>query len=170
MEAMHMNGLLSPKPWAPALSIVAMLLSAPAPAEKPEWAGKGGKHAQKSRAQDAPASGAGKRDGASVHVHFGDQHRGAVRDYYESKHREGFCPPGLARKRNGCMPPGQAKKWSMGRPLPREVVFHELPAEIVVRIGPPPSGHRYVRVATDILLIAIGTGIVVDAIRDLGRI
>jgi Ni/Co efflux regulator RcnB len=37
-----------------------------------------------------------------------------------------------------------------------------------VQIGPPPAGHRYVRVAGDILLIAIGTGMVVDAIQDLG--
>ena len=33
----------------------------------------------------------------------------------------------------------------------------------------PPSGHKYVRVAADILLIAIGTGLVVDAIEDLCR-
>jgi Ni/Co efflux regulator RcnB len=38
----------------------------------------------------------------------------------------------------------------------------------VIQIGPPPSGHRYVRVAGDILLLAIGTGMVVDAISDLG--
>ena len=29
--------------------------------------------------------------------------------------------------------------------------------------------YRYVRVASDMLLIAIGTGMVVDAIRDIGR-
>jgi hypothetical protein len=32
-----------------------------------------------------------------------------------------------------------------------------------------PAGHRYVRVAGDILLIAVGTSIVADAIQDLGR-
>jgi len=39
----------------------------------------------------------------------------------------------------------------------------------VMQIGAPPPGYRYVRVATDILLIAAGTGMVVDAIQDLGR-
>jgi Ni/Co efflux regulator RcnB len=39
----------------------------------------------------------------------------------------------------------------------------------VVRIGPPPSGYKYVRVASDILMIAVGTNMVVDAIQDLGR-
>ncbi len=38
-----------------------------------------------------------------------------------------------------------------------------------MRIGLPPAGYKYVRVANDILLIAIGTSIVVDAIEDLMR-
>ena len=33
----------------------------------------------------------------------------------------------------------------------------------------PPSGYRYVRVASDILLLAVGTNLVVDAIEDLVR-
>ncbi|MBW1648754.1 MAG: RcnB family protein, partial [Deltaproteobacteria bacterium] len=48
--------------------------------------------------------------------------------------------------------------------------FYDLPREVLVHLGPPPSGHRFVRVAGDILLIAVGTGMVVDAIEDLGRI
>jgi hypothetical protein len=35
--------------------------------------------------------------------------------------------------------------------------------------APSRSAYRYVRVASDILLIAVGTGMVVDAIEDLGR-
>jgi len=79
------------------------------------------------------------------------------------------CPPGLAKTQNGCMPPGQAKKWQLGRPLPRDVIYHAVPQSLVLQIGLPPPGYRYLRVATDILLIAIGTGMVVDAIQDLGR-
>jgi Ni/Co efflux regulator RcnB len=67
------------------------------------------------------------------------------------------------------MPPGQAKKWQVGRPLPREVTYYQVPQPLVVQLGPPPSGYRYVRVATDILLIAIGTRMVADAIQDIGR-
>jgi hypothetical protein len=77
---------------------------------------------------------------------------------------------GLAKKRNGCMPPGQARKWAVGQPMPRDVVSYSLPSAITVQLGVPPAGHRYVRVASDILLIAIGTGMVVDAIQDLGRL
>ena len=92
-----------------------------------------------------------------------------IRDYYVGQFQAGQCPPGLAKKRNGCMPPGQAKKWHIGQPLPRDVVFYNLPPALVVELGPPPVGYRYVRAAADILLIAIGTGMVIDAIQDLGR-
>jgi Ni/Co efflux regulator RcnB len=68
------------------------------------------------------------------------------------------------------MPPGQAKKWAIGRPLPHDVIFYDLSPEIVIHLGTPPPSHRFVRVASDILLIAIGTGMVVDAIADLGQL
>lgn len=76
---------------------------------------------------------------------------------------------GLANKRNGCLSPGLAKKWRIGHPLPREVIFYDPPAAIIIEFGAPPPMHRYVRIGTDLLLIAIGTGIVIDAIEDLGR-
>ena len=102
------------------------------------------------------------------HVYFRDHHRVIVREYYvHGYHRH--CPPGLARKGNGCHPPGLVREWEYGRPLPRHVIYYEVPAALVTRIGPPPPGHRYVRVAGDILMIAIGTGLVVDAIQDLTR-
>ena len=104
-----------------------------------------------------------------AHEYFNDQQRVIIRDYYGEQYRSGRCPPGLAKKHNGCMPPGQAKKWKLGQPLPRDVIFYDLPPSVVMHLGPPPERHRYVRVATDILLIAIGTGMVVDAIEDLGR-
>ncbi|RZL05866.1 MAG: hypothetical protein EOP40_18990, partial [Rubrivivax sp.] len=90
--------------------------------------------------------------------------------YYVEQFRSGRCPPGLAKKNNGCLPPGQAKKYAIGQPLPAGVVYYAVPAPVMVQLGTPPAGHKYVRVATDILLIAIGTGMVIDAIQDLGRI
>lgn len=107
---------------------------------------------------------------ARVGRHFEDRHRTVVREYYVTEYRYGHCPPGLAKKNNGCMPPGLAKKWHRGHPLPHEVVFYDVPPALVVQIGTPPPGHRYVRVAADILLIAVGTGMVIDAITDLGNL
>lgn len=101
--------------------------------------------------------------------HFTERHREIVQQYYGDRFRAGHCPPGLARKRNGCAPPGQAKKWRIGQVLPRDVVWYDAPGEIVLRIGMPPEGQRFVRVAADILLIAAGTGMVIDAIEDLNR-
>jgi len=87
--------------------------------------------------------------------------------HHAKKHYKGHCPPGLAKK--GCKPPGQAKKWRRGHPLPSDVIFHDLSPRMVRQLGRPPAGHRYVRVAQDILLITIGTGMVVDAVYDLNN-
>jgi hypothetical protein len=137
-----------------ALGISLGLAAVPALAEKPEWAGEG--------------KGQGK--GNQKKKHFDDDKRSYVRSYYEEDFRAGHCPPGLAKKNNGCMPPGQAKKWRVGRPLPKDVVMYDVPPALVVKIGVPPEGYKYVRVAADILMIAVGTRMVVDAITDLGRI
>jgi len=53
--------------------------------------------------------------------------------------------------------------------LPRDVIFYDLPEALIVELGPPPAGHRYVRVASDILLIAAITGMVIETVQDLGR-
>lgn len=111
----------------------------------------------------------GRDGGPRVGAYFTERHRVIVRSYYGERYRAGHCPPGLAKKRNGCMPPGLAKQWRIGHPLPRHVIYYDAPGDIVLRFGMPPEGHRYVRVAADILLIAVGTGIVIDALEDLNR-
>lgn len=57
----------------------------------------------------------------------------------------------------------------MGQPLPREVVFHALPPDLLGRLAPAPVGRRYVRVGNDILSISTLTGMVLDAIANMGR-
>ena len=142
------------------LAAAAAMAAGAALAEKPSWAGEG-KGKGKGQAKKE-MSGKGAK-------HFTADHRVFVKEYYADEFRAGRCPPGLAKKRNGCMPPGQAKKWKMGRPLPAGVVVHEVPQLLVVKIGVPPPGYQYVRVASDILMIAVGTRMVMDAISDLGR-
>ena len=161
-----------------AVALAALLAAGGALAEKPDHAGKGkgqGKPQAHERSVGKPearerrgGSPSGDRaSGPSVTISFPGDARVLVRDYY---HSPSHCPPGLAKKNNGCLPPGQAKKWAIGRPLPRDVIFHDLPPELVVKIGLPPEGYKYVRAAADILMIAVGTGLVVDAIEDLGRL
>ncbi len=169
-----------------ALLLGGILAAGPAMADKPSWAGsdksdKGGKNERGERHDDKredkrgdrrdddrKSDQRGERNSDGDGRHFKQQQYTVVREYYGEQYRGRRCPPGLAKKNNGCMPPGQAKKWKVGQPLPREVIYYTVPAPLVVKIGPPPSGHRYVRVAGDILMIAIGTGMVVDAIQDLG--
>lgn len=103
-----------------------------------------------------------------VEMRFSDGDRRFVYEYYSGQWRAGRCPPGLAKKGNGCVPPGQARVWMMGRPLPMNVQRYPLPGEVLIRLPMPPVGYEFVRVASDILLIAVGTGIVVDAVMDLG--
>ncbi|MCG2594090.1 hypothetical protein LZ009_15015 [Ramlibacter sp. XY19] len=99
-------------------------------------------------------------------AYFDDHHREVVRTYYaEPRH----CPPGLAKKHNGCMPPGQAKKWHVGQRLPTTVVYTPVPQPVLVQLPPVPTGYRYVNVAGDVLLVALGSMMVVDGINGLMR-
>jgi Ni/Co efflux regulator RcnB len=153
------------------ISVVALLttIATAAWAGKPEWAGQGNgknKHQQEEQHQQVQQ---GSSLNLSINIGFGSQQQRAAQDYYGAQARAGKCPPGLAKKNNGCLPPGQAKKWQRGQALARDVQYYPLPNALVVRMGVPPAGHKYVRVAGDILLVAVGTMIVVDAIEDLMR-
>lgn len=167
-----------------ALGLALALGTLPALAEKPAHAGGGKpqwvdqKGGGKSKGGDdevhRSVQGGSDRGSLSVNVQIGgyftDSQRRAVVEYYEPRFKAGKCPPGLAKKNNGCMPPGQAKQWRKGSPLPRDVVYYPVPDGVTIRLGLPPEGHKFVRVATDILLIAVGTGMVIDAVEDLSRL
>lgn len=166
------------------VSLATVFGSAPVLAEKPEWAGQGGKHAHKDKdhpggkhAHKKDKDQGGKharheeRRDPRVGAYFDQRDRQAAHAYYGDRYRQGKgCPPGLAKKNNGCLPPGQAKKYAVGQPLPAGVVIYTVPQPVLVHLPPAPAGHKYVRVAADILLIAVGTSMVVDAITDLGRL
>lgn len=171
--------------------LLAAGLATTAHAAKPEWAGNQGggqdreevkgQGKQKARAAkdqddhshhgDARAPAPAQAAGVEIRIggFFGDSQREAATRYYSAQASSGKCPPGLAKKNNGCQPPGQAKKWNRGQPLAKDVQWYPVPREVQVRIGLPPAGYKYVRVAGDILLVAIGTMMVVDAIEDLMR-
>jgi hypothetical protein len=136
--------------------VAAAVLSAAPPllADKPE----------KSKGK---SKGQGGQDATVVVTFTADQRQGA-QAYFVEKHGRGGCPPGLAKKNNGCLPPGQAKKrYSIGHALPRDIVTQKVPAELSVRIGAPPSGYSYVMLDGDLVKLALGTMLVVDAITGL---
>jgi len=97
---------------------------------------------------------------------FVDDERDAVRLYFVEEHGRGNCPPGLAKKNNGCLPPGQAKKWyRIGHRLPPGVMTVEPPVELTVRPRPCPPGYRCLVADGDLVKLAVGTMLVVDAIQ-----
>ena len=165
------------------LSALFVFTALPSLAEKPDrtQGGKQEKHhkhdredRRENRRDDQGPVVRSSSSGVAVNIqigsYFADPQRVLVREYYEPRIKAGKCPPGLKKKNNGCMPPGQAKDWRRGQPLPAVVVYYPVPAAVQVRLGAPPAGHKFVRVASDILLIAVGTSLVVDAIEDLGRL
>jgi len=109
-----------------------------------------------------------KAEAAAATVTFTTAQRDAARGWSVEKFGRGNCPPGLAKKNNGCLPPGQAKKrYTVGQPLPHGVVYGPVPPDLATRIGPPPSGYLYVSLDGDLLKLAVGTLLVVDAIDGL---
>jgi hypothetical protein len=130
-------------------------------AQKPEKPGKPEKADKADKAQ-------GKPHDSQVTVVFTGTQREAAQQYFVQKHGRGNCPPGLAKKDNGCLPPGQAKKrYVVGHPLPKGIVLVDVPPELSVRIGPAPAGYRYGILDGDLVKLAIGTLLVVDAIQGM---
>jgi hypothetical protein len=152
------------------LAVVTPLVIAPDLAVANEGKGKGKGKGPKGHHEMGRTEGPGGGPYINVNINFSESDRRIVYDYYGDVARYGRCPPGLAKKRNGCMPPGQAKKWAIGRPLPRDVIYYPVPGDLLVRISAPPPGYKYVRVASDVLMIAAGTGMVAAAIEDLARL
>jgi hypothetical protein len=104
----------------------------------------------------------------SIEVVFGARDLEVVRAFFVESHGRGSCPPGLAKKNNGCLPPGQAKKrYSIGHSLPPGVMPAPLPVELRTRLAPAPSGYFYAMVDGDLVKLAVGTLLVVDAIGGL---
>jgi len=139
-------------------------------AVSPVLADKGGKGKDKSKdkgkSDDAAVVVKEKETGHNEVVVFADHDRQAVQSYWVETYGRGNCPPGLAKKNRLCMPPGQYKKrYVVGRPLSTSVVVQPVPKVIVTRLSPVPTGYEYVMVDGDILKLAVGTRLVVDAIH-----
>jgi Ni/Co efflux regulator RcnB len=176
--------------------VTLLLINVSAFADRPEWAGHRedgdgarqhgnkqgqGKNKHRDREEDDEEDDRrdersrdriqSKRDILEVSIggYFANEQRDEAHEYYRERFRSGHCPPGLVKRKNGCNPPGHARRWSMGERLTQQVRRESIDPAIRIKLGVPPKGHEFVRVATDILLIAVGTGIVVDAIQDLGQ-
>ena len=142
------------------VAVAAALAASPALADK-------GKGKSKGRGREG---GVVEERGRREVVVFNDRDREAVRTYWVQTYGPGNCSPGLAKKHNGCLPPGLAKRrYVVGRPLPASVRVEPLPPVLVTRLGPPPAGYEYAVVDGDVVKLAVGTRLVVDAINAILR-
>jgi len=53
--------------------------------------------------------------------------------------------------------------------LPSNVIYYDIYPRMARHLGKPPAEYRYARVAQDILMIAVGTGLAVDIVYDLNQ-
>lgn len=96
--------------------------------------------------------------------------------YYD--HRPGYRPPHGGYRRHVYPAPAyyvrprgyRPHRWGHGHYLPRAYYGPTYYVDYrPYRLAPPPYGHRWVRVDNDVLLVALTTGLVADAVYDLFR-
>jgi len=86
-----------------------------------------------------------------------------IRDYY----REAQAEPQRNGRAGRRLPRGVAKNLARGKPLPPGLTKQYFPAELSVRLPPPPAGHERIIVAGKILLVEIATQVVRDVLTDV---
>lgn len=134
----------------------------------PAFAGNGNGKGKGKHGKGGPAHDYDYDDDDDVVVVFSGSQRDGYHNWYGQSYGHGHCPPGLAKKHNGCLPPGLAKKrYVIGQPCPPGIVIGVVPPSLAVILGPPPHGYRYGIIDGDIVKLALGTLLVVDALDGL---
>lgn len=145
------------------LAAAAMLAASPAYADPGKSKGHGNDKSHHEREYKSD-------DDGTTLIRIGDDDRVILRGYIDD-HYKSNCPPGLAKKHNGCLPPGQAKKrYEIGHRLSDDIAYEPVPRSILDRLHPAPSGYKYVKVDTDVLLIGEATKNVIDAVTLLSGV
>lgn len=167
---------MRPLPVACVIAVVSSLTLAPLQAfaghddhgkGKSAKAERGGHGSESKHDHHDSGHGGGGLD-VDVNLVFASPQRDLARAYFVEHHGHGHCPPGLAKKHNGCIPPGLAKKrYAVGHRLPSGILLEPLPHDLEIRIGLPPSGYRYGLLDGDLVKLAVGSMLVVDAVQGL---
>ena len=104
-------------------------------------------------------------------VLFTDGDRQVVRNYYTQTYRgKPPCHAGYVRRGTGeCLPRNQAvsRRYTVGRPLARNVTFAPVPSGLLQLLTPAPTGYRYGLVDGDVVRYDSKTRLIVDAIQAL---
>jgi hypothetical protein len=82
-----------------------------------------------------------------------------------AEYGKGKCPPGLLKRESQCLTRGHPRKrYTVGLPLPAGVVPAPVPLDLSRRVGMPPIGYRYGMIDGDLVKLAVGSGLAVDAL------
>lgn len=98
-----------------------------------------------------------------------DEDRIYIREYL-SRNYSKHCPNGLAKKHHGCTPFGHSKRYVTGYILDEDVVYEELPHDLLIKLRPAPEEYRYVKVDDNVLLISEASKKIIDAVDILSTI
>lgn len=144
---------------AAAALLAALVLAAPAVAEKPDWAGGGhGKehghgngngHGKEKHQGGAGAAPAGRVTVTDVEV---------IRIYFVAN------PVGA-----GSLPPGIAKNLARGKPLPPGIAKKMAPVELRQRIPLCMNGWECILAGADMLILDAVHGTIADIVRNVVR-
>ncbi|MBC7950841.1 MAG: hypothetical protein H7Z12_03340 [Rhodospirillaceae bacterium] len=117
----------------------------------PAAADPGGKHGNRDRDREASS----ETDLGSIIISAAE--RALIREYYQ----------GHPVTTSSNLPPGIQKKLARGKPLPPGIA-KRFPNDLSNRM-PPRPGYGYRTVGSDVLLVEIATGVIVDLIKDVMR-
>jgi Ni/Co efflux regulator RcnB len=110
----------------------------------------------------APPAGAQLPIGQLV---FSELERRLILDYYASQSSASSQGRGHGRGHGGALPPGIQRRVDRGGTLPPGIARQYLPQDLSRQLPPVPSGYARQVVGSDVVLVAIATGLVMDVIR-----
>jgi hypothetical protein len=135
-----------------------LILAAALAASSPTFAGGKGNKGKKAHGAPAVEIHAGRAVAALITA----AERAIILGYFD--HHRGSLPVSLASAKP--LPPGIAKKVARGGSLPPGIAKRYFPNDLLVQL-PARPGHEWVVVGTDVLLVAVATGVVVDILLDI---
>jgi Ni/Co efflux regulator RcnB len=106
---------------------------------------------------------------SAAQVLFSDLERQMIMDYYARQGASGGGGRGQGRGHGGGLPPGLQRHLDRGGSLPPGLARHGLPPGLAGQLPPPPSGYLRQIVGSDVVLVSIATGIIMDIIRGVVR-
>ena len=98
-----------------------------------------------------------------LRVVFSDHDRRLLHDYYRVDYRR--LPPGLAKQ--GKVPPGHAFRLQRRQPIPPDVYWDYLPANLERQMSRLPDGYVRVIVGGSVAIMNVRTRVVVDLVENL---